>query len=216
MWKITLLVHVKRHLPLHPNRSSSVSWTWLQQTFGDAKHQMDWSQWDSRQEQRSFSFKLLKITGSSYRNYSSEDGMQGSFGGYCSTWINILKALCPVPILNNVPTSALKSCKLIFSPARPCAKHLLLQTNAKTGAVSPAEKKLVSAVSEHLKYNAGDFGNYKICIRYTVCQFPVCETTLIINHGFKCILKILAKMFHKCKVLADYQGEFIQERIIQW
>lgn len=39
-----------------------------------------------------------------------EDGMWDSFGGYHTTRLNILKALCSVPILNNVPTSALKSC----------------------------------------------------------------------------------------------------------
>lgn len=81
--------------------------------------------------------------------------------------------------------------------------------------MSPNKKKLVSRLGGHLKHNTGDFAINKSRIR-SVHQFPVCETTLIINHGFKCILKILAKMFHKSKTLADYQGELNQDRIIQW
>lgn len=109
------------------------SWTWLQQTFGDTKHQMDWSQWDSRQEQRSFSVKLLKIMGVfAIEMACFEDRMRDSFGDYHTTWLNILKALCSVPILNIVPTSALKSCKWILSRARASAKHLLLKLNIKT------------------------------------------------------------------------------------
>lgn len=82
--------------------------------------------------------------------------------------------------------------------------------------MSPAEKKLASSLGDHLKYNTADFAINKTYIRYTVHHFPVCETKLIIDHGFKHILKILAKTFHKCKVFADDQGELIRERIIQW
>lgn len=71
-------------------------------------------------------------------------------------------------------------------------------------AVSPAEKQLVSSLGDHLNYNTADFTINKTCIRYTVRWSPVRETMLIINNGFKHILKILSRMFHKCKVLAVY------------
>lgn len=80
--------------------------------------------------------------------------------------------------------------------------------------MSPAEEKLASRLGDHLNYNTGDFAINKTCIRNTVHPFPVCEAALIINHGFKRYLEYFG--FRKCKVLADYQGELIQERITQW
>lgn len=101
-WRLSSICHTCEKLCfLYPNIPFS---TWLQETLGDAKFQME-----SKQEQAGIENFLL---------WASQNNE--------TPWLNIFKALCSVPILNNVPKSAIKSCKLIFSLARACAKHLLL------------------------------------------------------------------------------------------
>lgn len=67
-----------------------------------------------------------KWTGVTARATGTENFLLQASQNNETTWSNIFKALCSVPILNNVSTSAVKSCKWIFSLARACAKHLLL------------------------------------------------------------------------------------------
>lgn len=111
-----------------------------------------------------------------------KEGVWESFWGCHITCLNILEALCSILVLHNVPTSALKPCKWIFSPARPCWALPSADKYKTYWTVSPAEKKLVSSLRDHLKYNTGNFAINKTCIRCIVHQFPVHETTLIINH----------------------------------